>query len=177
MNKIKSASGAFFYGVTMKKVIISSAIVIVLGLLIALGPKFIFKVCDPNMETTSTEGEEDCCAAPATSSCCGTSLSDLPICFWTAQAEMGMGLLIVALGACMIVFTEQKTHLGLLIGIFLSSIIALAIPNFLITGCTSMTMRCHKVAFPALTIESAVLLVFSAIMITLIAMKKSPEAV
>jgi hypothetical protein len=37
-----------------------------------------------------------------------------------------------------------------------------------------MTMKCHKVAFPALTVESAVLLVFSAIMITIIAMKKPP---
>jgi hypothetical protein len=175
MNKIKSASGAFFiYGVTMKKVIISSAIVIVLGLLIALGPKFIFKVCDSYM--TAIEGGEDCCAEPAQNSCCGASLSDLPICYWSAQAEMGMGLLIIALGACMIVFTEQKTHLGLLIGVFFSSIIALAIPNFLITGCTTMNMRCHRVAFPALNIESAILLVFSAIMITLIAMKKSPEA-
>jgi hypothetical protein len=162
----------------MKKLIISSATVIVLGLLIALGPKFIFKVCDTYMPTTeSADADEDCCANPAQNSCCGASLSDLPICFWTAQAEMGMGLLITALGACMIVFTEQKTHLGLLIGIFFSSIIALAIPNFLITGCTSMDMDCHRVAFPALTIESAILLVFSAIMITLIAMKKSPETV
>jgi len=158
----------------MKKVIISGAIVIVLGLLIALGPKFLFKVCNSNM--ASTESAEDCCAEPATSSCCGPELSSLPICHWSAQAEMGMGLLIVALGACMLVFTEQKTHLGLLIGVFLSSIIALAIPNFLIGGCSTMTMRCHRVAFPALTIESAILLVFSAIMITLIAMKK-PETV
>jgi len=165
----------------MKKVIISSAIVIILGLLIALGPKFIFKVCDPNMTSTesasSASADADCCAEPATSSCCGPALSDLPICYWSSQAEIGMGLLIVALGACMIVFTEQKTHLGLLIGVFFSSIVALAIPNFLIGGCSSMTMRCHRIAFPALTIESAVLLVFSAIMITLIAIKKSPEAV
>jgi len=133
------------------------------------------------MATTESESsasaDADCCAEPAQSSCCGPALSDLPICYWSAQAEMGIGLLIVALGACMIVFTEQKTHLGLLIGVFLSSIIALAIPNFLITGCTAMTMRCHRVAFPALTIESAVLLVFSAIMITLIAMKKPAETV
>jgi len=161
----------------MKKVIISGAIVIVLGLLIALGPKFIFKVCDKIMATTTTESAEDCCTVPEPlpSSCCGTSITDLPICYWTAQAEMGMGLLITALGACMIVFTEQKTRLGLLIGVFLSSIIALAIPNFLITGCTAMTMDCHKVAFPALTVESALLLAFSAIKITIIAIKPSAE--
>ena len=131
----------------MKKAIISGTIVILLGLLIALGPRFLFKVCD--------HGE-----------------TGYPHCHWSAQAEIGIGFLIVALGACMLVFTDQKTHLGLLIGIFLASIIALAIPHFLIGGCGMMNMRCRKVAFPALTIESVVLLVFSAIMITVIAMQK-----
>jgi hypothetical protein len=162
----------------MKKAIICGSIVIVLGLFIALGPQFLFKVCDPNMVSTesasSASTDDDCCAEPAQSSCCGPSVRSLPICHWSAQAEIGMGLLIAALGACMIVFPEQKTRLGLLIGIFFSSIIALAIPNFLIGGCSTMTMRCHRVAFPALTVESAVLLVFSAIMITVIAMQKPP---
>jgi hypothetical protein len=158
----------------MKKTIIFSSIVIILGLFIALGPKFIFKVCDLAMASTetSTENAEDCCAEPEKNSCCGPAKNSLPICHWSAQAEIGMGLLIAALGACMIVFTDQKTHLGLLIGIFFSSIIALGIPNFLIGGCATMTMRCHKVAFPALTIESAVLLVFSAVLITIIAIQK-----
>jgi len=132
----------------MKKAIIFSAIIIILGLLIALGPQFVFKVCG--------HGEEG-----------------FPHCHWSAQAEIGMGLLIVALGTCMIVFTDSKTHLGLAIGTFFASIITLAIPNFLIGGCNSMAMKCHRVAFPALTAESIVLLVFSAILITIIVMQKT----
>jgi hypothetical protein len=54
----------------------------------------------------------------------------------------------------------------------MASIIALAVPNFLIGGCGSLTMKCRKVAFPALTVESVVLLVFSAIMVTIILIKK-----
>jgi len=131
----------------MNKVIICGSIVIALGLLIGLGPQFLFKVCD--------HGE-----------------TGYQHCHWSAQAETGIGFLIVALGACMFVFTDPKTHLGLLIGILLASIIALAVPHFLIGGCRMMTMRCHRVAFPALTIESIVLLMFSAIMITVIVMKK-----
>jgi len=157
----------------MKKAIICGSIVIILGLLIALGPKFIFKVCDKTMAMASTESaEDDCCAQPEQNSCCGPSVTELPICHWSARAEIGMGLLIAALGACMIVFIDRKIHFGLLIGVFFSSIIALAIPNFLIGGCTMMSMRCHRVAFPALTVESVILLLFSAILITLIAMKK-----
>ena len=133
----------------MKRSIIFAAVIIALGLLIALGPQFLFKVC--------AHGEEG-----------------FPRCNWSAQAEIGIGLLIAALGACMIVFTDVKTRLGLLIGILLASIIALAVPHTLIGGCGMMSMQCRKVAFPALTIESVVLLVFSAVIITVIAIKKPP---
>jgi hypothetical protein len=133
----------------MKKAIILGSVGILLGLLIALGPQFLFKVC-------------------------GHGESGFPHCHWSAQAEIGIGLLIAALGICMIVFTDEKTRLGLLIGIFLTSIIALAIPNLLIGGCGMMSMQCRKVAFPALTVESVILLVFSSIMITVIAMRKPP---
>ena len=133
----------------MKRTVIISAIVIALGLLIALGPQFLFKVCD--------HGEDG-----------------YLLCHWSAQAEIGIGLLIVALGACMIVFTDNKTRLGLLIGTLLASIIALAIPNFLVGGCGMMTMKCRKVAFPALTVESVFLLIFSAIIVTIIIIQKPP---
>jgi len=131
----------------MKRSIIFGSVVIVLGLLIALGPRFLFKVC--------AHGE-----------------NGYPHCHWSAQAELGMGFLIAALGICMIVFTDHKTHLGLLIGIFLTGIIALFIPHALIGGCGMMTMQCRKVAFPAITAESVVLLVFSAVIAVYIEMKK-----
>jgi hypothetical protein len=131
----------------LKKVIIFGALIIIFGLLIAMGPQFLFKICK--------HGEEG-----------------FPHCHWSAQAEIGIGFLIIALGACMIVFTDTKTHLGLAIGTFFASIIALSVPNFLIGGCGMMTMQCRKIAFPALTAESIVLLVFSAVMAVYIEMKK-----
>jgi hypothetical protein len=131
----------------MKKAIISGVIVILLGLFIALGPQFLFKVCG--------HGEDG-----------------YPHCHWSAQAEIGMGLLIVALGSCMIVFPDPKIHLGLIIGVCMASLIALAIPNFLIGGCGMLSMKCRRIAFPALTVESVILLIFSAVMLTVIAVKK-----
>ena len=133
----------------MKKAVISCIVVIILGLLIALGPQFLFKVCD--------HGE-----------------GGYPHCHWSAQAEIGIGLLIVTLGICMIVFTDPRTLLGLAIGTFFASIIALSVPNFLIGGCGSFAMRCRRIAFPALTAEGIFLLVFSAIIITIIIIKKPP---
>jgi len=158
----------------MKKTIIFSSVVILLGLLITLGPQFLFKVCPTTM---TSESADDCCAEPETSSCCAPSAADLPVCHWTGRAEIGIGLLIIALGACMIVFNDGKTQLGLLIGIFFSSIIALAMPHALIGGCSMATMRCHRVAFPALTVESVVLLLFSAIVITITAIRDNAKKV
>jgi hypothetical protein len=130
----------------VKKAIIFGSVIIIIGLLIALGPQFLFKVC---------LHEED----------------SFPRCHWSAQAEIGIGFLIAALGVCMIVFTEPKTRLGLSIGVFLSGIIALSIPHVLIGGCGMMAMQCRKVAFPALTVESVILLVFSAVIVVVYEMK------
>ena len=131
----------------MKRTVIFAAIIIALGALIALGPQFLFKVC--------AHGDDG-----------------YPRCHWSGQAEIGLGFLIAALGACMIVFPDPKTRLGLSIGVFMAGIIALCIPNALIGGCGMMTMQCRKVAFPALTAESVVLLVFAAVTTVYVAMKK-----
>jgi len=138
----------------MKKVIISGGIITVLGLLIALGPQFLFKVCSMSC------------------GCCG----DIPTCHWTARAEIGIGMLIAALGLCFIVLNDPKTQLGLMIGIFLSGIVALAIPHALIGGCEMKTMACHRVAFPAITVISAVLLIGSAVYTVLTEFKKPSAA-
>ncbi|MDR1838079.1 MAG: DUF4418 family protein [Treponema sp.] len=135
----------------MKKNIAGGIVVIALGLLIALGPQFLFKVCAHTENST-------------------------PLCHWSAQAEVGLGFLIAALGACTIVFTDPKTRLGLYVGIFLAGVVAMFIPNALIGGCGMMTMACRKTAFPALTAESVILLVFSAVIVAINEMKKTLSA-
>jgi hypothetical protein len=131
----------------MKKSVIFGAVVMALGLLIGFGPHFLFKVCEAG--------------------CCGN------LCNISAQAEIGVGLFIVALGACLIVYTDPKTQLSLLVGIFLAGIVALAIPHALIGGCGGMTMDCRRVAFPALTIESVVLMVVAAVMVAVNVIQKT----
>ncbi|GHV49275.1 hypothetical protein AGMMS49579_00490 [Spirochaetia bacterium] len=119
----------------MKNRILSGGGAALLGLLIAFGPLFIFKPC----------GTED-------------SFSH---CHWSIQGDMGIGVIIAALGICLIVFSDPRTRFGLTIGIFFMGIVALLIPNWLIGGCSMMTMRCHKYAFPALTVYGILVVVGS----------------
>jgi len=115
------------------KGIISGTSALALGLLIALGPQFLFKGC-------------------------GVHHDNVPVCFWALRAEICTGLIIAALGICFIIFSDLRTHTGLLIGVFLTGIVALFIPHLLIGGCAGAQMACRRVAFPALTILCIVVL-------------------
>ena len=131
----------------MKIRIIGGAAAIVLGLLIALGPQLLFKVCEPMGENFMK-------------------------CHWSAQAEIGIGALIAALGIALTLFAAPKTRLGLAIGIFLSGILALLIPHALIGGCAMESMPCRKIAFPAITVISILLLIGSGFYTAYLARKK-----
>jgi hypothetical protein len=93
-------------------------------------------------------------------------------CHWSAQAEIGVGALIAALGIALIFFVNPKTRLGLAVGIFLSGVLALLIPHVLIGGCPMHSMLCRKIAFPAITVISILLLIGSAAYTLHLARKK-----
>jgi len=132
----------------MKTRIITGVTVIVLGLLLALGPQFLFKVCQP-MEDIYMK------------------------CYWSARAEIGTGAVIALLGIGLIVFACNKIRLGLVIGIFLSAVNALLIPNVLIGGCPMDNMPCRKIAFPAITVISILLLIVTGVYIVVLAKQRS----
>nr|AGS53106.1 hypothetical protein [uncultured bacterium contig00036] len=123
--------------------IIPGAVAIVAGLLIAIGPQCLFRVCETMMR-----------------------------CHWTAQAEIGVGAVIAALGVAMIFFTNSEIRLGLVIGILLSGVLALLIPHVLIGGCSAVTMQCRKIAFPAITVISILLIAGSVFYAARLARKK-----
>jgi hypothetical protein len=133
----------------MKNRIASGAGAIIFGLLIALGPQFLFRVC-PVMGDTIMK------------------------CHWSAQAEIGVGALIAALGIALVFFADPRVRLGLTIGIFLSGILVLLVPHALIGGCANHTMPCRKIAFPSLTVLSMLLLITSALNALYLARRKQP---
>jgi hypothetical protein len=118
----------------MKNRIISGGAVIILGLLIALGPRFLFKVCP-------------------------TTAGMIMKCHWSARAEIGVGALIAALGVALAVFANPKTRLGLIVGVFLSGVLALLVPHVLVGGCPMPSMSCRKTAFPVITVVTILLLI------------------
>jgi len=128
--------------------IIGGVAAIVLGLLIALGPQLLFKVCESMGENFMK-------------------------CHWSAQAEIGIGGLIAALGIALTLFASPKTRLGLAIGILLSGVLALLIPHVLIGGCAMESMPCRKIAFPAITVISILLLIGSGFYTAYLARKKA----
>lgn len=123
----------------MKKNNIIGITIAILGLLIIFGPQSLFKACSIHNEGVP------------------------PHCFYAIQAEIGVGIIIAALGICFIFLSDLKIRQGLVIGLFFMGIIALFIPNFLIGGCELKTMRCHRISFPPLNIISSVILVGSII--------------
>ena len=110
---------------------ISGATTFLLGLLIALGPQFLFKVCD-------------------------TQNSEIFRCFWMARAGICAGILIAALGACLIIFSDLQVRLGLSIGVFLTGILAVFIAHKdFIGGCVDADAACRRFTSPALTVLGA----------------------
>ena len=98
----------------MKKAIICGSAVIIFGLLIGLGPQFLFKVCSlaamsteaaaaaPTETAEAAETSTDSCGVGGgcgSGGCGGGTAESFPICHWSARAEIGIGLLIVAPGA------------------------------------------------------------------------------
>jgi hypothetical protein len=126
----------FYGGVKMNpdtKHIIKGAFFVALGALIALGPQFLFRICE------QTHGHEG-----------------VTKCWWSAQAEIGVGAVIALLGFLCILIRETHASIGLSLAIALNGILAFLIPNVLTGMCEHPHMNCRLTTLPALNILSVV---------------------
>ena len=104
---------------------------IVLGILIAIAPQTFAHVC---------------------------AVKETPMaCHYTAQAALGIGIVIVALGIVGL-FVSDQTRAGL----DLANAV-LAVPTVLIGVCKGAMMRCHMVTLPTLIVLGVLLAVLAAI--------------
>lgn len=111
---------------------------IVVGLLMSLGPKYIFIGCKFN--------------------------EDHPMkCWWSTQAILGIGIIFIISGISYMLIKSKGINLGIsLMSIFIG-IYSIAIPKFLIGGCKKDMMPCLAVEFPFIYLISGILIIVSII--------------
>lgn len=136
----------------MKRRIFNALPFIVLGLVIAIGPQLLFQVC--------AKGEK------------------VMKCFWTARVELGIGGLITALGLLLLVIRSKSIRLGLVIGLFLVSVLSVLVPTVLIGVCGMETMQCRVHTLPSLVVAGILAALISIIYGFILArdIKKAGEA-
>lgn len=109
----------------MKNRIISGTVITILGLLLAIGPWYIFKVCGSTMK-----------------------------CYWAGRAELGIGILLIVLGILNVAVASVQVRLGLNLTLIFVGIEAALIPTWLIGVCGMPKMSCHAVAAPSILLIS-----------------------
>ncbi len=119
----------------MNKKLFAAIPQIVFGVLIAVGPQTFAHVCE---------------------------VGDTPMaCHYTAQAELGIGV-VIALLAVIGLFFDGKIRAGISISNMVLGALTIAVPTMLIGVCKGAMMHCHMVTMPVLIVLGALLIAVSA---------------
>lgn len=122
----------------MNKKLFAAIAQFVLGVLIAVAPRTFAHVCE---------------------------VTDMPMaCHYTAQAALGIGIVIViALLAIIGLFVAEATRAGLDIANAVLGVLVILVPTVLIGVCKGAMMHCHMVTLPTLIVLGVLTTVFSVI--------------
>ncbi|MDR1640570.1 MAG: DUF4418 family protein [Clostridiales bacterium] len=120
----------------MKNRLIAGPLAAISGLLVAIGPQTMFKICDPSHHSVSN-------------------------CFWTGQALIGVGSVLATLGVIYIFIASQQTRAGLSLAIASDAVLAFLIANVLIGMDSNPMMACRTTTLPILNIISVLTFVFA----------------
>lgn len=115
----------------MKNRVIVSIIYIVLGILLALVPTVLFPTCD------ATEMKMAC--------------------YYTKQAEVGLGVLVAVLGIVALLSKNVDVRRGLSIAVLGIAGLVVAYPLYLTGLCKMSEMMCRLRTLPALILTSVVI--------------------
>lgn len=139
----------------MKNRIVSSVLFIFIGALLILFPLYILPVCPlPDAQaipatTMAGDGHMHMHSTPG----------KIMKCFWTARAEIGIGSLVIAIGALVLFSRSLFVRMGLSMALACTAVLAAAIPTILIGVCGNEMMRCNMGAKPALILLAIVLVI------------------
>ena len=132
----------------MKNRILFAAAFILLGLLVILAPTVLFPVCESEMKMA---------------------------CFFTKKAEIGVGLVIAALGVIYFFLKNKDIRLGISIAQFLNAGLVLAFPAKLTGLCKMSDMACRVKTYPALIVLSVLLALTAAVNIVFLIKSESEK--
>ena len=116
----------------MNKTRITGIVIAVLGLLTALIPTVIFKVCE------AMDGK-------------------FMKCHWTSQTEVAVGIATLVLGVLIVLSKEKAAAYAVASAI--NGVLVILIPTVVIGVCGSADMPCHSGTKPALIIAGALIIV------------------
>lgn len=119
----------------MKNRIINTLFYILTGVLLAIGPYTLFRVCDTSEKIMK--------------------------CWWSVRAETAIGILIIFAGILSWILKNKEARVALNLNNIATGIIAILIPSWLIGGCAKETMLCRSLTFPAVYIISTVIILFN----------------
>ena len=122
---------------SMKNKIITTITYLVAAVLLIVGPKTIFKVCEV--------GEKPM------------------LCHWSTRAEIGIASILIVTAILYFLTKTIREKIFIAIVAIVGGIVAILIPSILIGGCGMKTMACQSATFPAFYVISAVLIIFSII--------------
>jgi hypothetical protein len=120
----------------VKNRIAGGAAAIFAGALIAAGPWSLFKIC--SQAHHAHEGHS--------------------VCFYTARAEIGVGVIIALLGIAYILVKDRRLRAGLSFAVAGNAVLSLAVVNVLIGMDPDPMMACRTAAQPALNVIATLLL-------------------
>lgn len=82
-------------------------------------------------------------------------------CHWAQNAVALSGVVISLLSLVRIFIPNRDIKTGLALGIFVTAVSVIFIPNTVISLCMMDTMRCHTIFRPAVTIVASIIIVIS----------------
>jgi hypothetical protein len=118
----------------MNKTKITGIVIAVLGLLTALIPTVIFKVC------AAMDGK-------------------FMKCHWTSQTEVAIGIATIVLGLLIVLSKEKAAEAAYAVASAINGVLVILIPTVVIGVCGSHDMPCHSGTQPALIIAGALIIV------------------
>ena len=148
----------------MKDKIIGSLPTIVLGLLIAIAPRTFAPVCEfaakhssgmEHMSGMKDSGGMDHMDHMGQAGKVMGEAHQHMACYWTAQASLGIGILLVIIGL-LALFVNSQIRTGLNLSAAFIYVLEIAIVTVLIGVCKSEEMSCNVYAMPTLTALSCV---------------------